>query len=65
MGKGLINPYGTEWFDAIEDRACDNCGTYGKHEFILSERGTADIFCFCSSKCLLKFVFELYMGKDD
>ena len=54
----LINPYGTEWHDKLENKLCVTCKAKGHHEFVLSEHGYSDPLVFCDIQCLIKFVFD-------
>ena len=56
--KQLINPYGREWHEKLEDNNCSTCKSKGHHEFVLSEHGYSDPLVFCDIQCLVKFVVD-------
>lgn len=63
----LINPYGTEWHEKLEEQRqpCAECGTISTCGIVLSLRGYADPLVLCDHKCLLKFAQTHYWEVEE
>lgn len=58
--KELINPYGTEWHEDLENQGvkCAICGTKITPEYVLAIHGFPDPVIFCDQRCLMKFAHD-------
>lgn len=65
--KNLINPYGTEWHEKLEEQKqpCAECGKITTPDVVLSLRGYSEPMCFCNPECLLKFAQTHYWEKKE